>query len=129
MKKFFTLLLLISALFLGRGTAFAASRTVEVAQKVYAQFPALPRIEVAGNPENTLIRRMIQYHTRLQGRPEQSRLDWQLTLSDYLGYNINIDPTSYPERSLLETDKAALDALTRDQRSQLIRVLIRAFQP
>jgi hypothetical protein len=129
MRKFSTVLLIVSFLFLGSERMLAAPRTAEVAQKVYAQFSALPRNEVPGEPDNTLIRRMIQYHTRVQGRPEQSRLDWQLTFSDYLGYNLNIDPTTYPDRNALEADKAAIDKLTRDQRNQLIRLFILALQP
>jgi hypothetical protein len=127
MKKFPTVVLLVSFLFLGAQRGMAAPRTVEVAQKVYAQF-ALPRNEVPGDSDSTLIRRMIQYHTRVQGRPEQSRLDWQLTFADYLGYNLNINPATYPEHNWLDADKAAIDALTRDQRHQLIQFLIRAFQ-
>jgi hypothetical protein len=129
MKKFSTVVLLVSFLFLSAQRGMAAPRTVEVAQKVYAQFSALPRNEVPGDTDSTLIRRMIQYHTRVQGRPEQSRLDWQLTFSDYLGYNLNINPATYPERNWLDADKAAIDALTHNQRHQLIQLLIQAFQP
>lgn len=127
MKK--RIILLACFLFLESGSAFATPRTVEIAQKVYTQFPVLPRSEVPGEPDNTFIRRVIQYHTHLRERPEQSRFDWQLTFSDYLGYNLNIDPTTYPNRSALEADKAALDALTRDQRNQLIQILMQACQP
>jgi hypothetical protein len=129
MKNIFTVVLLVSFLGLGGQRTLAAPRTVEVAQKIYAQFSALPRNEVSEEPDNTLLRRMIQYHTRVQGRPEQSRLDWQLTFADYLGYNLNIDPTTYPARNALEADKAAIDRLTRDQRHQLIRLLILVLQP
>jgi hypothetical protein len=129
MKNRLTVVLLVSFLFLGGQRTMAAPRTAEVAQKLYAQFSALPRNEVPGEPDNTLIRRMIQYHTRVQGRPEQSRLDWQLTFSDYLGYNLNIDPSTYPDRNALEADKAAIDGLTRDQRNQLIRLFILVLQP
>lgn len=126
MKKLAPTVLIV--FFLGTQSVFAAPRSVEIAQKIYAQFPTLPRSEVAGELDNTLIRRVIQYHTRIQGRPEQSRLDWQLTFADYLGYNLNIDPTTYPDRNALETDKGAIDALTREQRNQLIQFLIQAFQ-
>ncbi|AGY58937.1 hypothetical protein [Gloeobacter kilaueensis] len=106
----------------------AASRLQAAAERVYAKIPNLEHNALPGQPDNTLVRRLINYHATLRGRPEYSRLDWKLTLADYLGYNLPIDPTTYPDNGpgqpVLAQDRAAIDALSRPQRNRLIEVLI-----
>ncbi|UFP93437.1 hypothetical protein [Gloeobacter morelensis] len=110
----------------------AATRFETAAAKVYEQMPNLERGELPGKPESTLVRRLMLYHASIRGRPETSRLDWKLTLSDYLGYNLNIDPATYPEykagQDTLARDRAAVDALSRRERNRLIDVLVFALQ-
>ena len=64
------------------------------AQQIYAQLPDLPLEnqyidqETGDRDEaNTLVRRLIVYHLLVKGRPPFYRLDWKLTLADYLGAN------------------------------------------
>lgn len=114
------------------GPLLAASRTEQIAQKVYARLASFPKAEIPGKPESTLVRRILLYHISVRGRPETSRLDWKLTLSDYLGYNMGIDPTSYPDFSAeldtLNKDKALIDALSRREREALIDALIQSLR-
>jgi len=108
------------------------TRAEQAADQVYRALPELPREAPPDQPNNTLVRRMILYHLRVRGRPETSRLDWQLTLSDYLGYNLTIDPATYPENgtafAALDRDRAALDGLSRQGRWRLVRLLIDALR-
>ncbi len=80
----------------------------------------------------TLARRLIRYHIYLKGRSPNSRLDWKLTLADYLGANEIIYDSSYPgsdtlSKNPLDGDRAAIASLNRAQRNQLIQVLISIF--
>lgn len=123
------LLLLVLTLSLLVLPAVAESRIDQAVDRVYAQFTDLPRLAPPDQPGDTLVLRLVLYHIRVRGRPENSRLDWQFTLADYLGYNLNIDATNYPDGyAALERDKAALDALTRPQRQRLIRLLSSALR-
>ena len=62
-----------------------------LAPQVYEKLPDFPlenqyrfrqRKGVATN--NTLIKRLIQYHNLNRGRSPEFRLDWKITLADYL---------------------------------------------
>ncbi|OKH28098.1 hypothetical protein [Chroogloeocystis siderophila] len=108
-------------------------------QQVYQQLPDLPlenqyinRQTGKLDPENTLVRRLISYHTFVKGRPPNYRLDWKLTLADYLGANEWIREASYPghdtlRQNPLEGDRAAIQRLNRDQRNALVQALVNVF--
>ncbi|MGJ5672822.1 MAG: hypothetical protein ACR9NN_04275 [Nostochopsis sp.] len=108
-------------------------------QQVYKQLPNLPKEnqyisketgKVAAN--NTLVSRLIQYHVYLKGRPPNYRLDWKLTLADYLDNNELMYDSSYPGHDTLrknpfEGDRAAIRSLTRQQRNALVQALVNAY--
>lgn len=86
------------------------------------------------DPDNTLASRLISYHLYVQNRLPIFRLDWKLTLADYLGVNKSLDPSTYPGNSFLkenpmEGDRAVIASLNRQQRDELIGVLVRIFNP
>lgn len=116
-------------------------RPEEVWQQVYDRLPNLPREnqyvsretgKVA--PNNTLISRLIRYHIYVKNRPSQYRLDWKLTLADYLNVNEAIEETTYPSRADLkknpmDADIAAIGRLNRADRDALVQALVDAFNP
>ncbi|MEO0688025.1 MAG: hypothetical protein AAFY76_23950, partial [Cyanobacteria bacterium J06649_11] len=80
----------------------------------------------------TLARRLIRYHVYLKGRAPNTRLDWKLTLADYLGANEIMYDSSYPGSDTLKTnpingDRTAIKRLNRSQRNTLIQVLVNIF--
>ncbi|MEH2323450.1 MAG: hypothetical protein V7K32_07735 [Nostoc sp.] len=113
----------------------------DVWQLVYQQLPDLPREnnyiskengKVAEN--NTLVSRLITYHIYTKGRAPIYRLDWKLTLADYLGANEIMYDTTYPGNKTLrenpmEGDRFAITRLTRSQRNALVQVLVNIFNP
>lgn len=113
----------------------------EVWQQVYQQLPDLPQEnkyiskesgKVAEN--NTLASRLIRYHVYVKERAPNFRLDWKLTLADYLGANEVMYVTTYPgnetlRQNPLEGDKAAIARLNRSQRNALVQVLVNIFTP
>ena len=111
-------------------------RTAETAQKIYTELPEIPLENQYFNqklkkidPNNTLINRILRYHAFTKGRPADIRLDWKLTLADYLGANDIMDPATYPSHDVLnknplDNDRAAVNTLTRSMRDQLIDRLI-----
>ncbi|MEH2237740.1 hypothetical protein [Nostoc sp.] len=113
----------------------------DVWQLVYQQLPNLPREnkyiskengKVAEN--NTLVTRLIRYHIYTKGRAPIYRLDWKLTLADYLGANEIMYDTTYPgndslRENPLEGDRKAITHLTRSQRDALVQVLVNIFNP
>lgn len=113
----------------------------EVAPFVYEQladFPlenqyiSLETGEVATN--HTLIRRLLSYHLYIKNRLPNSRLDWKLTMADYLGVHDKIDESRYPGHNSLTVnpfaqDLAIIDNLDRQQREQLISALVNTFVP
>jgi hypothetical protein len=139
-------LLLSSALhnadFLGSPPAIAQRISPDtVWQQVYEKLPDFPRenqyVSVETRkvaPENTLVGRLVRYHVYVKGRPPQYRLDWKITLADYLGINERMDEESYPSRSTLKPnpmagDLAAMGRLNRAQREALVQALVDAFAP
>ncbi|MEA5570676.1 hypothetical protein [Calothrix sp. UHCC 0171] len=110
-------------------------------RQVYQQLPNFPKENTYTNREggkiaenNTLVGRMIQYHVYLKGRAPNYRLDWKLTLADYLGVNEVIYDTNYPGHELLrknplDGDKAAITKLSRRQRDTLVQALVNVFSP
>lgn len=108
-------------------------------RQVYEQLPNLPLEnqyitqetgEVA--QDNTLVGRFIRYHIYVKGRPPIYRLDWKLSLADYLGVNEFISAATYPSADTLMTnpfegDVAAVQNLTRSERDALVQVLVNIF--
>lgn len=113
----------------------------EVWQQVYQQLPDFPQEnkyiskesgKVAEN--NTLASRLIRYHVYIKERAPNYRLDWKLTLADYLGANEVMYVTTYPgnetlRQNPLQGDKAAIARLNRSQRNALVQVLVNIFTP
>lgn len=110
----------------------------DIWRKVYQQLPDFPKENTYSSKEggvaqnNTLVSRMIQYHVYIKGRPPIYRLDWKLTLADYLEVNEVILDTSYPGHELLKKnpldgDRAAIKKLNRTQRDALVQALVNAF--
>jgi hypothetical protein len=108
-------------------------------QQVYQLLPELPRENQYVNQEtgkvaesNTLISRLIRYHVYVKARPVNFRLDWKLTLADYLGANERISASTYPSGDTLRTnplpgDVAVIQGLTRTQREALVQTLVDVF--
>lgn len=113
----------------------------DIWQQVYQQLPDLPKEnqykskdtgQVAEN--NTLASRLITYHLYRKGRAPNYRLDWKLTLADYLDANEIMYHDSYPgndtlQQNPLEGDRAAIAKLNRHQRNALVQVLADIFNP
>jgi hypothetical protein len=109
--------------------------------RVYEQLPEFPqgndyidRETGEVDDKNTLVGRLISYHVFVKNRLPMFRLDWKLTLADYLGANEAIDPENYPghldlEENPLAGDRAILSQLNRQEREQLISVLVNIFNP
>lgn len=116
-------------------------RVEDIWQQVYQQLPDLPLENQYVNDEtgdvstnNTLVSRLIRYHIYTKGRPTAYRLDWKLTLADYLGVNERMDANTYPSGTSLRTnpmtgDMAAIRNLTRTQRDALVNGLVSIFNP
>lgn len=85
------------------------------------------------DPNNTLVGRLIRYHLFVKGRPANYRLDWKLTLADYLGATPEyLEEGVYPGGDVLrvnpmERDRAVIQSLNRAQRDALIQVLVDIF--
>jgi hypothetical protein len=116
-------------------------RTQDIWRQVYQQLPDLPLENQYVNqqsgkvdPDNTLASRLIRYHMFVKGRPPNFRLDWKLTIADYLGENELIEEGVYPggdtlRESPVEGDRAIIQRLTRTQRNALIQTLVNIFNP
>jgi hypothetical protein len=86
------------------------------------------------DPENTLAGRLVRYHLYTKGRPPFYRLDWKITLAEYLEVHRVMEEVGYPSANTLrlnpvEGDIAAIKRLNRAQREALIQVLVDAFRP
>ena len=84
--------------------------------------------------DNTLIERFIRYHEYVKSRPLRYRFDWQLTFADYFDINEPIKDNRYPGHKTLavnplEQDRSVITKLTREQRNQLIDVLLAIYNP
>ncbi|MGV0026611.1 hypothetical protein [Phormidesmis priestleyi] len=121
--------------------ATSRPRVQDALAKVYQQMPDLPlenqyvnRETGKVDPNNTLVSRMVRYHQYLKGRPLVYRLDWKLTLGDYLGINEPMLESSYPgfdnlRKNPMESDRAAISRLSRMQRNALVQALVNVFNP
>jgi hypothetical protein len=105
--------------------------------QIYEQLPNLPLENQyissdTNSPaaDNTLVSRIIRYHIYIQERPTNFRLDWKLTLADYLGAFERITADQYPDYGLrenpMEGDIAAVQSLSAEQRNQLVNALYEA---
>lgn len=122
--------------------AFAQGvRPRDIWRQVYEQLPDLPLENQYVDKEtgkvdsdNTLVTRLIGYHIYVKGRPPNYRLDWKLTLADYLGANELMQEEVYPgyrtlRKNPIEGDRAAIERLNRQQRDALVQNLVSIFNP
>ncbi|HLO51899.1 MAG TPA: hypothetical protein VK211_26050 [Kamptonema sp.] len=85
------------------------------------------------DPNNTLVGRLIRYHLFVKGRPANYRLDWKITLADYLGATPEyLEEGVYPGGDVLrvnpmERDRTVIQSLNRAQRDALVQVLVDVF--
>ncbi|MDG2992201.1 hypothetical protein L3556_14875 [Candidatus Synechococcus calcipolaris G9] len=135
-------------LILGKPAAVSVAQTApvfanprQVAGEIYAKLPNFPlentyirqeTNQVAS--ESTLIERLIVYHTTVKGRSPVYRLDWKITLGDFLGVNDFLQGSTYPGTSYLKEnpmagDMAVIQALNRQERQQLIQTLVNYYSP
>jgi hypothetical protein len=120
------------------------SRTLRpeaTAKEVYARVPGIPlentysrRDTGAIDPDNTLIARLIRYHQDVKKRLTTTRLDWRLTLADYLGANETIVEERYPGNNTLtvnpmKNDTRAIGTLDRRQRDRIVTTLAILYNP
>lgn len=108
-------------------------------QQVYQLLPDFPRENQYINratgkvaESNTLISRLIRYHIYVKSRPVNYRLDWKLTLADYLGVNERMTAATYPSADTLrispfQNDVAVVRKLNRIQRDALVQTLVNVF--
>jgi hypothetical protein len=116
-------------------------RPEDVAVIVYQRLPYLPkenkyiRLETGSVAEDhTLVSRLVRYHQDVEKRPTRFRLDWKLTLADYLGVNEPMKPERYPGSTTLtanpiESDRQAIQKLNRRQREELVDILVSLYRP
>jgi hypothetical protein len=107
----------------------------DLSQAVYKKLPSFPLenqyIRTQTNKpatESTLVSRLVQYHS-VKGRSPLYRLDWKITLADYLGVNDFLRPEVYPGNAFLKTspldrDRKVIQALNQSQRNTLISALV-----
>lgn len=121
----------------------AIAQPVNVGDLVPLVYEALPYIplendyrDLDGNPspQSTLLSRFVRYHTSVQQRSPLFRLDWKLTLADYLGQNETMFRDSYPNHNTLqenpfERDVEVIRSLTRAQRDELVNTLVDLLNP
>lgn len=82
---------------------------------------------------NTLVSRLLRYHILVKSRPPNYRLDWKLTLADYLDAHQYLVESQYPGGNTLrenpmESDRAVIKKLNRVQREALIDALVSLFR-
>lgn len=114
---------------------------IDLWRKAYEIMPELPREDGYTNREtkqrdlnSTLLSRLVRYHIYSKGRSPFYRLDWKITLADYLGAHQFLDEDSYPgaERlteNPLKGDLAVIRGLSRRQRDRLVTVLASLYNP
>ncbi|MBV8885340.1 MAG: hypothetical protein JO235_15275 [Chroococcidiopsidaceae cyanobacterium CP_BM_RX_35] len=122
-------------------TSYQVVGASDVWRQVYQQLPYLPLENQYVSQEtgkvdsnSTLMSRLIRYHIYVKGRPSLYRLDWKLTLADYLGANETMDEGRYPgvdtlRKNPLDGDRDAIGRLNLAQRNALVQVLVNIFNP
>jgi hypothetical protein len=131
---------------LGSGTWFTMTAQAQadspeaIALQVYPQVPWLSKENQYQRQDNgtvvednTLISRLIRYHTQNKSRSPAFRLDWKLTLVNYLGLDDYIQVETYPGASYLkpnpmESDRKIIQGLNRKQRDALIQALVDVYE-
>lgn len=108
---------LMAAQTIPAGTA-SGTMANQIAHQLYRQYPDIPQ---APQANTTLLSRFIEYHLDTQARPAQYHFDWELSMADYLDVAYGKYPTAPAIAS--PTDKLAMQALSRQQRHDLIRSL------
>lgn len=110
-----------------------------IAPVVYQRLPELPlenqyqRKETGEvDTEQTLARRLIHYHIYVKDRSPYFRLDWKLTLADYLGANERIESAQYSgsktlKENPLPRDTEIIRSFNRSQREELVNVMVGIF--
>lgn len=117
-----------------------SARVRDAWKPVYQNIPGLPLENKYVNrdgqvdADNTLVDRLIRYHVYVKGRSQNYRLDWKLTLADYLGANEVMQEKAYPgadslSQNPLNGDRAAIARLNRKQRDALVQSLVNIFNP
>lgn len=108
-------------------------------RRVYERLPNLPLENQYVSKQtgkidenNTLIGRLMRYHIFVKRRPPMYRLDWKLTFADYLGAHNYLVESQYPSADTLrenpmESDRKAMEKLTRAERDALVNVLVSLF--
>lgn len=121
--------------------ATSGLRVEDLVVIIYQKLPFLPlenqyQRQDTGqvDPEHTLVSRLIRYHQDIKKRATRYRLDWRLTLADYLGENEVITAERYPGSLTLQTnpmdsDVKAIRALNRRQRQELVDLLAALYKP
>lgn len=111
-----------------------------VAANIYERFPDLPLEnqyinQNTGEAESsTLVGRIIRYHQYVKRRPNGFRLDWKLTLADYLGVNEPVEESRYPGHVNLQVnpyagDIEAVKSLDLRQRNEIVEALVSIYDP
>lgn len=115
--------------------------TRDLWKQIYQKLPDLPlenkyvsKETGRVNADSTLVSRLIQYHVYVKGRPPNYRLDWKLTMADYLGANEVMQESGYPgaktlQQNPIDGDRAAITRLNRKQRDALVQSLANIFTP
>lgn len=111
----------------------------EVGNYLYELLPDFPReneytSSETGQPavNNTLASRMVNYHTLVKGRAPIYRLDWKLTLADYLGVNERLNLETYPGATTLTENPARSDieiiqSFNRAEREEIVSAFVEIF--
>ena len=106
--------------------------------RVYEQMPTLPLENQYISTDtgrvaedNTLASRIIRYHLYSQKRPTNFRLDWKLTMADYLGAFERMSADNYADYGLrenpMEADIAVVRGLSWEERDRLTNTLYEVF--
>ena len=109
-----------------------------ISTEIYQQLPDFPLENQylssdtgAPNEESTLVSRIIRYHLYIKNRPATYRIDWKLTLADYLGVFESISADGYADYGLqdspLDGDRAVIQNLSPAARDRLVNALYEAF--
>jgi len=139
-----TVIVMAGVFFPGLQAELAAQQSVSIGDvwpKVYQQLPDFPKENQYISKDtgkqastNTLVSRLMAYHVYVRGRAPIYRLDWKLTLADYLGINEPIYDSNYPgnetlRKNPLDGDTAVIRRLNHTQRDALVQALVNAFNP
>ncbi|MEL6160118.1 MAG: hypothetical protein AAFQ40_06465 [Cyanobacteria bacterium J06623_5] len=109
-----------------------------VSVQVYQQHPDFPLEnqyinEETGSvaTENTLVDRFIRYHLYIQRRSTDFRLDWKLTMADYLGAFERMSPERYADYGLRDNpfadDIAAIESLSAEDRDRWVNAIYETY--